>query len=378
MNKKDTPHPEDFNQIVSMIQTARFRAFAKVNEELINLYYNVGKFISQKVENAEWGTGVVDQLAQFIKENYPEIKGFTRRGLYRMKQFYETYNPSSECYLLWENEIKNIDKNAPTEIVTAAPSQFGNMKKEEHLFVSTVLTQIPWSHHLEILSGCKSAEEKLFYLIRAQKENWNMRELRRQIRTAVFERSVLTNKIVSPLVTHLHEENIFRDTYVFEFLDLPKNYSEKDLRKALVHNLKDFILELGKGFSFVGEEYRVEVGNHDYYIDLLFFHRELRCLVAVELKIEEFQPEFIGKMNFYLEALDRELKKPHENPSVGILLCKGKNEEVVEFAMARNISPTMIATYETKLIDKKLLRAKLHELIVLENRVREAEARYGQ
>jgi len=135
---------------------------------------------------------------------------------------------------------------------------------------------------------------------------------------------------------------------------------------------------LGKGFSFVGEEYRVEVGNHDYYIDLLFFHRDLRCLVAVDLKIEEFQPEFIGKMNFYLEALDRDLKKAHENPSVGILLCKGKDEEVVEFALARNISPTMIADYETKLIDKKLLQGKLHELIILENRVREARLRHYQ
>ena len=144
-----------------------------------------------------------------------------------------------------------------------------------------------------------------------------------------------------------------------------------------MHNLKDFILELGKGFTFVGEEYRVEVGNHDYYIDLLFFHRELRCLVAVELKIEEFQPEFLGKMNFYLEALDRDVKKENENPTVGILLCKGKDEEVVEFALARNISPTLIADYETKLIDKKLLQAKLHELIEMEHQVREAKVRYG-
>ncbi|HHJ52740.1 MAG TPA: DUF1016 family protein, partial [Caldithrix abyssi] len=153
--------------------------------------------------------------------------------------------------------------------------------------------------------------------------------------------------------------------------------SEKDLRKALVHNLKDFILELGRGFTFIGEEFRVEVGNHDYYIDLLFFHRDLRCLVAVELKIEEFQPEFLGKMNFYLEALDRDVKKADENPSVGILLCKGKDQEVVEFALARNISPMLIADYETKLINKKLLQAKLRELIELEHQVREAGVRYG-
>ena len=340
MNNEISRHVEDFNYIISMIQKARFRAYAKVNEELINLYFNVGKFVSQKVENAEWGTGVVDKLAQFIRDNHPDIRGFTRRGLYRMKQFYETYKDSE--------------------------------------IVSAVRTQLSWTHHRLILAKTKTLEEKEFYIKLAINEKWSSRELERQLNTAVFERSILANQIVSPLVIQLHNENIFKDTYVFEFLDLPQNYSEKDLRKALVRHLKDFILELGKGFSFVGEEYRVEVGNHDYYLDLLFFQRDLRCLVAVELKIEEFQPEFIGKMNFYLEALDREVKKAHENPSVGILLCKGKDEEVVEFALARNLSPTMIADYETKLIDKKLLRAKLHELIALENRVREAQVRYGK
>lgn len=317
MNKRLQTHQDDFNHIVSMIQEARARAYAKVNEELINLYYNVGKFVSEKVANAEWGTGVVDNLAQFIRENHPDIKGFTRRGLYRMKQFYETYNSNSECYMLWNKGFGNSDAKGFPEIVSALPSQLKNVRKDEFVFVSTVLSQIPWSHHLEILSGCKSAEEKLFYLINVQREKWNMRELRRQIQTAAYERSMLANKIVSPLVTQLKNENIFKDTYVFEFLDLPKDYSEKDLRKALVSRLKDFILELGKSFSFVGEEYRVEVGNHDYYIDLLFFHRDLRCLVAVELKIEEFQPEFIGKMNFYLEALDRNVKKNARKPQRG-------------------------------------------------------------
>ncbi len=300
----------------------------------------MGKFVSEKVERAEWGEGVVDRLAQFINDNHPEIKGFNRRGLYRMKQFYKTYKDSE--------------------------------------FVSPLVTQIPWTHHLLILSKTKSIEEKEFYINLVIKDKLSKRELERQLNSAVYERSMLAQKIVSAMPTQLKSEPVFKDTYVFEFLDLPKNYSEKDLRKALVSRLKDFILELGRGFSFLGEEYRVQVGNHDYYLDLLFFHRELRCLVAVELKIEEFQPEFLGKMNFYLEALDRDVKKKHENPSVGILLCKGKDEEVVEFALARNISSTMIADYETKLIDKKLLREKLHELIVLDNRVREEAEKYGR
>ncbi len=340
MSNNTPTYFDDFNHIVSMIQEARVRAYARVNEELITLYYNVGKFVSEKVERAEWGEGVVDRLAQFITDNHPEIKGFTRRGLYRMKQFYETYKDSE--------------------------------------FVSTVLTQIPWSAHLHILTKTRTIEEKKFYLQLTIKEKLSVRELERQLNSAVYERSMLAKKVVSAMPPQLKSEPVFKDTYVFEFLDLPKNYSEKDLRKALVSRLKDFILELGRGFSFLGEEYRVQVGNHDYYLDLLFFHRELRCLVAVELKIEEFQPEFLGKMNFYLEALDRDVKKKHENPSVGILLCKGKDEEVVEFALARNISSTMIADYETKLIDKKLLREKLHELIVLDNRVREEAEKYGR
>ncbi len=339
MGGQITSFQDDFAHIVALIRDARSRAFAKVNAELIMLYFNIGKIISQKVESAQWGTAVVDELAQFIKENHPDSRGFTRRGLYRMKQFYETYKDSE--------------------------------------FVSTLLTQISWSAHLLILSKTKTMAEKEFYLKLCDKEKLSVRELERQLNTAVYERSMLANKIVSTVQTQLKHENIFKDTYVFEFLDLPGNFSEKDLRKALVSRLKDFILELGKGFTFIGEEYRLEVGNHDYYLDLLFYHRELCCLVAVELKIEEFQPEFIGKMNFYLEALDREVKKEHENPSVGILLCKGKDEEVVEFALARNISPTLIADYETRLIDKKLLRDKLHELVSLENRIRDVMMRYG-
>jgi len=146
-----------------------------------------------------------------------------------------------------------------------------------------------------------------------------------------------------------------------DFLNLPHDFSEKDLQKAIVENLKHFILEFGKDFAFVGEEYRLQVGNHDYYIDLLFYHRGLRCLVALELKITEFKPEYLGKVEFYLEALDRDHRKEHENPSVGVILCKGKDDEVVEYALSRALSPTMIAEYETKLIPKSLLEQKLRE-----------------
>lgn len=178
---------------------------------------------------------------------------------------------------------------------------------------------------------------------------------------------MLANQIVSPKATQLPKD-FFKEPYIFEFLELPVNFLEKDLEKALIQNLQKFILEIGKGFTYMGNQYRLQVGNKDYYTDLLFFHRDLQCLVLFELKIEEFQPEFLGKINFYLEALDRDVKRPHENPSIGILLCTSKDAEVVEFAMARNNSPTLIAEYETKLIDKKILADKLHQLVEIFNR----------
>ncbi len=156
--------------------------------------------------------------------------------------------------------------------------------------------------------------------------------------------------------------NIIRDMYMLEFLDLPEPYREYDLKKAILKNMKKFLLEIGRDFIFMGEEYHLQVGKNDYYTDLIFFHRELQCLVAIELKIDDFKPEYLGKMQFYLEALDRDVKKPHENPSVGIILCKSKDEDVVEYALSRNMSPTMISEYRTKLISKEILQKKLEEL----------------
>ena len=319
-------HISDFNKIVQLINDARQRAFIKVNEELINLYWNVGKIISEKVENANWGAGVVDELANFIKEYFPEIKGFNRRGLYRMKQFYETYH-----------KIENV---------------------------STLLTQIPWSSHLHLLSKTASIEEKKFYLHLAIKEKYSVREIERQIESGIYERFMLSNKKVSTLLSQIRPEtkNTFKDIYTLDFLNLPEQHSEKDLRKAIIQNLKNFILEFGRDFTFVGEEFRIQVGNKDFFIDLLFFHRDLQCLAAFDLKITEFKPEYISKMDFYLEALDRDHKKEQENPSVGVILCKDKNDEIVEYSLSRTLSPTKVAEYKTKLIDKKLLHAKLHEL----------------
>ncbi len=210
-------------------------------------------------------------------------------------------------------------------------------------------------------------EERIFYMNMCIKEHLSKRELERQIDSAYYERYMLSQNPITPAIVHAKKAtgNVFLDTYVLDFLGMSENYSEHDLQRSIVRNLKNFILEFGKDFTFVGEEYRVQVGNHDYFIDLLFFHRGLSCLVAFELKIGEFKPEYVGKINLYLEALDREVKKENENPSVGIILCASKDDEVVEFALSRTLSPTMVSEYNLKLIDKKILQKKLKEYIEL-------------
>ncbi len=317
----------NFSDIISIIEAAKQRAMKAVNAELINMYWEVGKYLSTLVENSSFGDKIIDEVASYIAENNPTIKGFNRRGLYRMKQFYEIY------------------------------------KDDE--FVSTLLTQISWSNHLLIMSGAKSAEERHFYMELSIKNQYSFRELERQIDSAYYQRYMLSAKKPLPEnVPHIVRGNIL-DSYVLEFLDLPEQYSEKNFKKAIISNLKNFILEFGKDFTFIGEEYRVQVGGQDFYIDLLFYNRALSCLVPIELNIGKFKPEHVGQINFYLEALDRDVKKPNENPSVGVILCATKDDAVVEYALSRSMSPTMVADYTLQLPDKKLLEEKLREITML-------------
>lgn len=317
-----------FEEIVNIIENSRTKAIVALNREIIDLYWCVGEYISQKIKNDGWGKSTVSSLAEFIRTTYPDLKGFSSQNIWRMKQFYEIYN--------------------------------GDEK------LSSLLREINWTSNLHIISKCKSSDEREFYIKLCKKEKYSSRDLERQIDSGYFERIILSNtKSLPPSINHENAINALRDSYMLEFLNLPENFKEKDLQKSIIRNLKKFILELGKDFIFIGEEYRLQVGNSDFFVDLLFFNRELKCLVAIELKIDSFKPEYLGKMNFYLEALDRDVKKQHENPSVGIILCKSKDDDIVEYALSRNLSPTLVAEYQTKLIDKKILQRKLHELFEL-------------
>lgn len=273
----------DFEQVLQLIESSRHHAFQAVNVAMIELYWSIGEHISRKIAAAQWGDGVVNDLADFLARSQPGLKGFSRQNLFRMRQFYEAYR--------------------------------------DHEMVSALLRQLSWTHHLIILGQAKLPEEREFYMRMTLREKWSSRELERQFRTALFERVVLSPPKVSAALSQTQPDaaSVFKDSYVLEFLGLPEDHSESDL------------------------------------------HRGMNCLVALELKIDRFEPEHLGKLGFYLEALDRDLKKPHENPSIGVLLCASKDSEVVEYALSRSLSPALIAQYQTQLPNRTLLQRKLHE-----------------
>ncbi len=326
---RPSPHEPEFREVVELIQTAKAQAYQAVNSALVDLYWQVGSFISRKVEEQGWGKGTVAALADYVREREPRTKGFSAPNLWRMKQFFESY----------------CDKTK----------------------LSAPLRELTWTHNLLIMGKCKLPEEREFYVRMCIREKWSKRELEHQINACLFERQVLRPAKLAPAVRELYPfaDQLLKDSYLLDFLDLPEPFDERELQKGLVANLKRFLLELGRDFCFIGEDYLIQIGSKDFRLDLLFFHRELRCLVAFELKIEDFKPADLGQLSFYLEALDRDVRKPHENPSVGILLCKGKDDEVVEYALSRTLSPAMVAEYQTKLPDRRLLQAKLHELLEL-------------
>ena len=326
---RQLPQKRAFEEVVALIEQSRIHASQAVNTVLIDLYWKVGEYVWLKIQNEGWGKGTVVDLASFVQGKRPGIRGFSPQNIGRMRQFFEAYR--------------------------------------DQPILSSLLRELPWSSNLHILSRAKRPEEREFYLRMASRNHWQVREVARQMNAGLFERSILNPPKLSTALRELQPlaAEFFKDVYTLEFLGLPPEHSEADLHGALLRNLGRFITELGRDFCFVGSEYPIQVGGEDYALDLLFFHRAMNCLVAIELKIREFLPEDLGKINFYLEALDRDIRKPHENPAIGLLLCATKDVEVVEYCLSRSLSPAMVAEYETLLPDKELLKAKLHEFYQL-------------
>ena len=324
MSTKLATKQAEFSEVLGIIRAGRAKAYEAVNVALIDTYWAVGAHLSEQVAKAGWGKGVVKELSAWLLAQAPDLKGFSASNLWRMKQFYEMYAGSPK--------------------------------------LATSLRVLSWTKH-QLLVQCRSTEEREFYLIAATRGHWSHRELARQIQSSAFERTMLSDmKLATPSrVLPQDATGVFKDSYLLDFLDLPQRHTEANLQTSLLRNLRQFLMELGDGFAFVGEKVRVQVGDQDFELDLLFYHRDLQCLVAFELKTGRFEPEHMGKLAFYLEALDRDRKRPHENPSIGVLLCGSKNDEVVEYAMSRHLSPALVAQYQTKMISKSVLRQKLHE-----------------
>jgi predicted nuclease of restriction endonuclease-like (RecB) superfamily len=316
-----------FDEIITIIETAKERAARIVNRGFIDMYWDIGEYISKKVVQGGWGKSVVKEFSEYVQGRYLGITGFSAQNIWRMKQFYEAYS--------------------------------GNEK------LSPLVREISWSNNLVILSRTKTNEAREFYLRLCAGHLYSKRELERQVDSALFERAMTSDGKNELFLRRSPGLAALRDSYVLEFIDVPERHKEKQLRKAILANLRDFILEFGKDFTLVGDEYRVQVGNTDFKIDLLFYNRELSCLVAIELKVTSFKPEHLGQLEFYLEALDRDVRKPNENPSVGLILCADKDDAVVEYALSRSMSPALVADYQLRLPKKALLENKLRELAEL-------------
>lgn len=361
-----------FAEVIDIIQQHKSNASQVVNNEILLTAWYVGKYVSEKLKTEEWGSKVVSQLSEYIRSNHPEIKGFSRSSIYNMVMLYDEYSSKSfktavEKYLgsqfvqplaaqigdnVSESSYKIMKPTMDKQIVQMPSGQFPNI-----LFLTTL------SNHYDILCRCKSFEERLFYILYAHKERLSHKELQRAITTQTYETLLSDKNNMSKglLETYPNSPIMFKDTYFVDFLNLPKKHSEKRLKNGLLEHMKQFILDLGKDFIFMDQEYPLTVGASTYKADLLFFHRGLQALVAVELKKTKFHPRDLGQLEFYLEALDRDVKRSNENPSIGIILCPDVDKVVVEYAMSRSMSPTMVAEYKRILIPQEKMQQQLRE-----------------
>ena len=333
-----------FDEIVDIILSHRSRASRAVNNELLMTSWQVGSYVSKKLKSEEWGSKVVTQLSEYIRAKRPDLKGYSRSSIYNMVMFYDEY--SSE-------ESSLIPQPKTAQIVQSATGQ-----------LPKILELTTLTNHIEILCRCKTSEERMFYILYANKERLIKRELQRCISNQTFSTLLGGRKSMSKGMLEIYPGApvMFKDTLFVDFLNLPKKHSEKKLKDGLLEHMKQFILELGKDFIFMDQEYRLEVGSSTFKADLLFFHRGIQALVAVELKKSKFDPRDLGQLEFYLEALDRDVKRSNENPSVGIILCPEADRVVVEYAMSRSMSPTMVAEYKRILIPQERMQAQLNEL----------------
>jgi predicted nuclease of restriction endonuclease-like (RecB) superfamily len=357
---------QEFKQVQGIITLHRSKALQTVNSENLRTAWEVGAFVSLRLKNSSWGSKTVMQLSEYLRAQDPTLRGYSRRNIYNMVALHEAY--SSVQFIEYQMKLKldqfvqtepaqlqshrELDRTVSGPIVQALPAQFP---------VFLELTTL--SNHFEILNACKTVEERIFYILYAHKERLNYREMLRCLKNNTYASLMGDKHNLSKGLKNIYPQitPMLKDTIFVDFLGLPQRHSEKRLQRSILDNMKEFVLELGKDFLFYDREYPLQVGNAIFKLDLLFFHRGLQCLVALELKTGRFKPEYMGQLEFYLEALDRDVRRSNENPSIGILLCREADRSVVEYAMSRSLSPTLIAEYERQLIPKDVFQRSLEE-----------------
>ena len=356
-NRSITAYKSDFEAIYGLITIHRNRVVQQLNGETVMMVWEVGGFVSGKLKTSAWGSGVVRQLAEFIHTQDPTVRGWSYRTIYKMVQFYETY--SSPAFVELIGKVK--PQLMPVEMAQIPDRQIVPIESAQIQTTPIVpigLAQIPavlfstgWSNHQLIMNYCKTDEQRLFYILYAKRERLEYKELERAIKTDAMTAILGSRDVQSQMLQTQYPQAplLFKDRVSLDMLGLPLSYKENKLRKTIIDHMKAFILELGKDFLFIEEEHRLTVGGKTFKVDLLFYHRLLQCMVAIELKTSEFHPKDLGQLEFYLEALDQEERRSNENPSIGILLCKEANMEVVRFALNRSMSPTMVAQYKEQL-----------------------------
>lgn len=366
MNKEDKTLIQDrereFALIDSIITAHHTSAIAKVNAEALQMYWEIGQFISERLRTEKWGAKVIEELSDYIKRHNPKRRGYSKRNLYNMVKFYEVYGDSGFGGLIQQLQL--------SEFVQSQTAQIAAQPKVQLPTAQMCISQMPgilaltsFTNHVEILNRCSRNEERVFYILYSGQQHLKQEELRRCIVTQTFESVMNKDKMLSPslLGTYPNAEFLLKDRAVLDFLGLKDKHNEHQLHASLLEHMKQFILELGKDFIYMASEFEVNVGGKKKRIDLLFYHRALQCLAAVELKAVDYEAEFSSKMDMYLEALDRDVKRDNENPSLGIILCPSADRSEVEYSLSRTMSPTMVAEYKRVLIPREVLRHTLAE-----------------
>ena len=353
-------YKEEFETVCSIIATHRKRVIRVVNNESMSMVWEVGGYVSHKLKTSVWGDGVVRQLSDYIRTKYPAARGWSYRTLYKMVQLYDTYTTASFSALIEETDMSKYGDIVPFETAQIDGSLIVPFEMAQ---IPNVLFATGWTNHQIILNRCKSDTERLFYMLYAGKEHLENKELLRTIKTDTINSLLGGKDVQSEVMTKTYPTSplLFKDKVYLEMLGLPLEYKESKLRKEIIAHMKDFILELGKDFLFIDDEHRVTVGSKTFKVDLLFYHRLLQCMIAIELKTTEFHPKDLGQLEFYLEALDQEERRSNENPSIGIILCKEADMEVVRYALNRSMSPTMVALYKEQLQVGSVIQRSLVE-----------------